>query len=57
MKKTKEVFNASAARQEIAKLVDYGNGGECGDDTQWVIQQLLIQEIKGNYTLDFQRKP
>jgi len=46
MKKVKEVFDASAARQEIAELVGYGNGQCSPDDTQWVIQQLLIQEIK-----------
>jgi hypothetical protein len=46
MKNSREVFNASAARQEIAELVGYGNGQCSADDTQWVIQQLLIQEIK-----------
>jgi hypothetical protein len=46
MKKVKEVFNASAARQEIAELVGYGQGQWGSNDTQWVIQQLLIQEIK-----------
>ena len=46
MKEQEEVINAGAARRELAQAVDYGDGCCSSDDTQWFIQNLLIQEIK-----------
>jgi len=45
-KQAEEKIDSGAARRELESAVGYNCAGQCPDDTVWVIQGILVGEIK-----------